>query len=794
MENRNTSAIFDTEDLKSFFRVARKNWLIFTGIVLLASGIAFYYGQTLPDIYSIVAEVLLKAEDQDNNTLDMLSNSRSSAVNIFGGQQVENYNEIQVLESFDLLRKVVDKLDMGVSYYISGRLSNKEMFSGVPFKFNVLFINKNFYETNIKFKFIDKYHYKITYKKNKKDFSQTGTFGDYLVNPDMKIQVINTHPNGSVTDIVNIDYYVEVHNLDDMVYNIQQYLLDIEVPDKTNVLQITLKDPNSPRGVAFLDTLIDMYIRQVVDHEMQVNIKTIEICDKLVDAEIGEIDTISLNMQNYEEKKNILDIDREEDEYFSQYTTLDANRSTLQAQVSSLNDMEKYIIEDKDPQFLPPSVYVNSDDDFLKSATDELYTDQINRIDEQEKGTKENINLASLDNKIDSLKQKILAYIDKDRTATNNLIADNDSQLTQYVNHIKTIPDKQRGLTNLSTEQDVNEQLYSFLLQEKATSLIEKATIIPKTEIIEQPRSIGSLEPNRIKIFLMFIAGGVLLSVLIIFIRVTFYDRIENVAELKRQTTLPVVGEILSAPTLANLSVAIENNPKSPLTESFRVLRTNLQYMATDASSKALLFTSNGPGEGKTFCSINLGAILAKAEKKVLLLEFDLHKPRIHKALNLQSDVGLSTILIGKTNIKECIIETPIPGMDIILCGPIPPNSSELVLSPRVKDILDFGRKEYDYVIVDTPPIGLISDAFILMNLTDINLFVLNTKYAYRDAILGIQDTVLMNKIKNFGFVLNNVKRRRSKYYYNRYSYGYYGGYGGYGSYGGYGGYGGYKS
>ncbi len=292
----------------------------------------------------------------------------------------------------------------------------------------------------------------------------------------------------------------------------------------------------------------------------------------------------------------------------------------------------------------------------------------------------------------------------------------------------------------------------------------------------------------------MFIAGGVLLSVLIIFIRVTFYERIENIAELKRKTTLPVVGEILSAPTLANLSVAIENNPKSPLTESFRVLRTNLQYMATDATSKALLFTSNGPGEGKTFCSINLGAILAKAEKKVLLLEFDLHKPRIHKALNLQSDVGLSTILIGKTNIKECIIETPIPGMDIILCGPIPPNSSELVLSPRVKDILDFGRKEYDYVIVDTPPIGLISDAFILMNLTDINLFVLNTKYAYRDAILGIQDTVLMNKIKNFGFVLNNVKRRRSKYYYNRYSYGYYGGYGGYGSYGGYGGYGGYKS
>ncbi len=241
--------------------------------------------------------------------------------------------------------------------------------------------------------------------------------------------------------------------------------------------------------------------------------------------------------------------------------------------------------------------------------------------------------------------------------ATNNLIKDNNStQLNEYIQQIKTIPEKQRGLTNISTQQDVNEQLYSFLLQEKATTLIARATIIPKTEIIEVPRPIGVVEPNRNKMLLMFIFAGALLAVIIIFIRVTFYERVENIAELKQKTNLPVVGEILSAPNLANLSVAIENNPKSPLTESFRVLRTNLQYMSAEVKSKILLFTSNGPGEGKTFCSINLGAILAKAEKKVLLLEFDLHKPRIHKALNIKAEIGLSTILIGKSGIEECVI------------------------------------------------------------------------------------------------------------------------------------------
>ncbi|HTA28069.1 MAG TPA: Wzz/FepE/Etk N-terminal domain-containing protein, partial [Bacteroidia bacterium] len=473
MENRSSSAIFDTNDLKSFFRVARKNWWIFVGIVALSAGVAVYYGKTLPDVYSVVTEILLKSEDQDNSTLDALSNSQSSASSLLGSSQVQNYNEIQVLESFDLLRRVVDKMDIGVSYYIEGRLNDVEVFSGVPFKVNVLYINPALNETKIKIRFIDKYHYKIIYTKDKKEITQNGTFGDYLVNTDMKLQITNVRPNALVQELLNVNYYVHVHDLNGMVNNIQKNLLDIEVPEKTNVLQITLKDYNSRRGVAFLDTLIGLYVKNVVDHEIRVNDRTLDIVNKLLNNESEVLDTISLSIENYEVKKNILDLGKEEDEYFTQYGSLDANRTTLEAQVNSLNDLEKYIIEDKDPQFLPPSVYINSDDDFLKSATDELYSSQINRIDEQEKGTRQNITLTSLDNKIDSLKQKILDYISKDRTATNNLLKDNNAQLNQYVQQIKTLPDKQRGLTNISTQQDVNEQLYSFILQEKATTLIQ---------------------------------------------------------------------------------------------------------------------------------------------------------------------------------------------------------------------------------------------------------------------------------------------------------------------------------
>jgi capsular exopolysaccharide synthesis family protein len=404
--------------------------------------------------------------------------------------------------------------------------------------------------------------------------------------------------------------------------------------------------------------------------------------------------------------------------------------------------------------------------------------------------TKKNESIGDVKKSIKKLKENLLTYIGNSRAALQSQMANIDVQLGNYITKIKTLPAKQRGLMNIQRKQTINESLYEFLLQKRATTIIERAAIIPKTKVIETGRNIGVVLPHREKLYYIFMAVGALLALIIIFVRVTFYDRVENLQELKLKTSLPILGEILSAPLSSEMSIAVEDNPKSPLTESFRTLRTNLQYMAVDSSSKAILFTSNGPGEGKTFCSINLAAILAKAGKKVLLLEFDMHKPRIYKALGLKAERGISTFIIGKSAIDEVIQHTIIQGLDVMVCGPVPPNSSELVLSDKVSDILSYGRNNFDFVIIDTPPLGLISDAFILMRMADISLFVLNTKFAYKEAINYVQETVQINKIKNFGFVLNNVKRKKSKYYYNRYNYGYYGGYG-YGTYGGYGGYGG---
>jgi capsular exopolysaccharide synthesis family protein len=297
----------------------------------------------------------------------------------------------------------------------------------------------------------------------------------------------------------------------------------------------------------------------------------------------------------------------------------------------------------------------------------------------------------------------------------------------------------------------------------------------------------GIVKPDHKKIVVNFIVFGLILSFMIIFVRATFFARIQSVDDLKAKTNLPIIGEVIYAKLQNDLIIAAESEPKSAIAESFRTIRTNLQYLGTPGSSKVIVITSNSPGEGKTFCSLNLAGILAKAGKRVLVLELDLHKPRVQKGLNLEADIGVSTIVIGKNTIEECVKKTQIEGLEVILSGPLPPNPSEIILSKELADVISYGRQHYDYVIVDTPPVGLISDAIVLMKMADISLFVINTKFPYKDSILNAQEVVGLNKLIHFAFILNEVKRRKSKYYYNRYSYGYGGGYGNYG--GGYGGY-----
>jgi tyrosine-protein kinase Etk/Wzc len=781
-------------DLKKFLPVIRKNWWL----VLLLGGLAYFIGRVyvykLNKIFAVSTQLLLKSNDDYSNG-SLITDNR-----YYGGTYktyVDNSNEIRVLQSQDMIEKTLERLDFDVSYYLVGRLRTTEVYSGVPFSVKVVLINPALYEQQIKFNIGKNDTYTIEYVLDEKVKTAQGKFGENLLDPNVNILVTKKNainlaafqqPNQAL-------YLIQPHRMDALT---KKYLssLRVENPEYTNVLKLTLQDVLTERAVRFLDTLSQVYIENSVKSRLEINSNTVYYIDRQMDEVANILNNIEDTLQRFKEKNSVIDLNKQSDNYFERYMYYLDFQKNIGLKLATLSDLERYIIEDKDPAFLPPDAYAFQDDNFQISTLSQLYDQQKQLNASLQVAKAPNFAIQQLKNQIDSTKRDLLVYIKNTRKALHESEHNVEEQINYYAGELHLVPEKQRGLLNITRKQRVNEDMYIFLLQRRANTIISRASIVPETKIIERPRPSGVVSPDEDKLIYSFTGVGILLGLIIAAIRVLFFFRIESYEELKNNTRLPILGDVVYDSVIKELPIAVETDPKSPMAESFRTIRTNLQYMATGDGPHLIVITSNSPGEGKTFCSLNLAAVLAKSGKRTILLELDLHKPRVQNGLGIKSEKGISTIAAGKHDIGECIVQTRVEGLDALLSGPLPPNPSELISSKKMDDILDYCKLHYDYIIIDTPPVALISDALVLMNKSSVLLFVLNTKASYRSALENAEEIATLNSNLQFGFILNGVRRKKSKYYYNRYGYGYGssgGGYGGYGNYGGnYGTYGNY--
>jgi len=388
--------------------------------------------------------------------------------------------------------------------------------------------------------------------------------------------------------------------------------------------------------------------------------------------------------------------------------------------------------------------------------------------------TDKSTTIKEMEYKVELLRNDILKYLANSEKAINEKIESTNGEIDFYEGRLKGVPRNQRQMININRKLGVNEKMYVYLLEKRAETIIARAGIVSDISVIESAHSVGIVEPNLQQIYYSFTSVGLLISLVIVFLRSTLFGVIESTDDLRDLTSLPVVGEVFHTKDAKVSYLVVDDQPRSFIAESFRALRTNLEYLSPDVKSKAVLITSNRPSAGKTFCSVNLSAILAKGGKKVLLLELDLHKPRIHTALQLTNEIGISTVLIGKCSPAEAIMSSKVENLDVILSGPTPPNASELILSDHLYELLEYAKTKYDYLVIDTPPMGIISDAQALMKHADINLFVINTRHGSTEALEFAHGIVENNKITgNFAFVLNSVKPKYSRYYYKGYKYNY---------------------
>jgi capsular exopolysaccharide synthesis family protein len=775
--------IVEVGDLRNILRIVSKNWY-FVAIALLVSAVLSYlYSYKIPNVYGATTQILLK----DKESYDYQNQVYKSIgfVNAYG----DIVNQKRVLTSYDLIDRTLDKLDLEVSYFIIGRFKTTEIYSNLPFTVEMQVLNPALYEKPIDMRILDQRRFSVSYDAGQGVVTKTFPFntdnadGDFTLRINLKVDL---RPS-NIGNYVASEYRFVRH---DRARQVAKYakVLEVENLPYTSVLQVTVEDQVADRAKMFLDTLSSEYIKYTLQGDFDINQNTLNYIDKQLEEVTGILNQYEDDLQEFLRSKNILDLDKENSQYFNQLVSLDAQKRQYELMIKSVDDLNNYVLNIGDSKLLPPSFYILQDDEFLKKTLGALYDMQMSVNRNLYSAAEINPAVEQTKKTIQLTRANLLIYLKNTKVAIQQKMADIDKQTADYTALIRAVPQNQRDVENFQRKVEVNEKLYEFLLEKRANTVIARAGIVPQTKVIEAARSVGIVRPDKTKILYSFLVGGGILSMLLVFVRVIFYDRVENADQLRSQTNVPVFGEVIASDKAEENYVVVDSDPKAAITESFRTIRTNLEYLPPTEAGRAVMVTSYRPNEGKTFCSVNLATILAKAGKKVLLLELDLHKPKVGQGLGLKNHVGISTILVGKASIGESIMHTRIDNLDTILAGATPPNASELVLSKLLPEIFNYGRQHYDYVMIDTPPVGLITDALLMMRHVDATLFVINTRFANKDHVHNAMDVHAANPAPNFGFILNGVRMKKSKYYYNaNYGYGYryaygYGGYGyGYG-------------
>jgi capsular exopolysaccharide synthesis family protein len=778
--------IVDAKDLRYFLRIASKNWYFVAVALVLSSVLSYLYSYKLPDIYGATTQILLRDQDVYNYQTDVYKSV--GFIQAF----TDIANQRRVLTSYDLIDATLDKLDFDMSYFIVGRFKTSQVYGTLPFTVHMEVLDQRLYERAFDMRIIDLDTYEINYDKGGDLTTLTFKFNEDVRDPAnqflLRVDRSSYFNDATLPKLASTDYQFIRHKRSNLV---GKYKGGIEVQNQeyTTILDVTVEDEVGVRAKMFLDTLSQQYIKYSLQSMFDINENTLQYIDKQLAEVTTILDQHEDELQEYKETKDILNLNREENIYFSEMMKYDTQRRNYELAIQSIESLEDYVLNSEDEKLLPPAIYIINDD-FLQSTLNSLYSMQMQRTKDLFTGTEDNVTIREKDKAMQLNKANLLVYTKNAKSAMRDKIGDLEEQMQQYEDLIRKLPKSQRDILNIERRVQVNERMYLFLLEKRASTVIARAGIVPQIKVIENARTLGVVRPDKMKIFYTFMLGGTLIALVVVFIRVMFYDHIENADQLKEFTTLPIFGEIITSEKAQENYVVVDSDPKAAITESFRTVRTNLEYVPGPAGrGKVVMVTSYRPNEGKTFCSVNLSAIMAKAGKKVLLLEMDLHKPKVGVGLGMTSQVGLSTFLIGKVDWREVATPTQFENFSVMLAGPTPPNASELVLSKHLERLFQEASLEYDYVIVDTPPVGLITDALLMMRHVDATLFVVNTRFANKDHVNNALEVLEANPKANTGFILNGVRIKKSKYYYNtnygygyRYAYGYGTGYGyGYG-------------
>ena len=545
------------------------------------------------------------------------------------------------------------------------------------------------------------------------------------------------------------------------------------------ILTVIYRTPVVQEGKDFVSTLVDFYNIDAANLKNMGNEKTQEFIDSRLSSISEELAVVEAQVEAYRSHNNLIDISTEAQLYLEQTGYADGQLAELELQKSLVDYVEEFLAVPEN-EYMPIPVLGIDNEDFAA-----LINEYNKSLQQRERlllsSSESNPVVAELTRSVKTQRALLLKGIESIRKGVEIKKRDISKQDRRLEDKIKNVPVYERELSDIIRQQRIKENLYIFLLEKREENSLAKSMVVPVARIIDDPDSTNEpVSPKKVLILCAAVLLGLLIPGFVIYLRMVFYPVLKDKKTLERLTSIPILAEISRKPE--GKFFVVEKKSVEPIAELFRLVRNNLQFVLTSSDKKVLAVTSSVMHEGKTFIASNMALSFALTGKRVLLIGVDIRRPRLSENFHIPNREGVTTYLSGvNTDLASLIHPSGVdPNLDVLMAGPIPPNPNELLMSKRFDQMIDYARAHYDYVILDTAPLGMVSDTFLLTRAVDIVVYVARANYTNKAAIEMLNGWIRSKRIAVPTYlILNDVNMKSKAYSYRQYGGGRYGyGYG----------------
>jgi tyrosine-protein kinase Etk/Wzc len=738
-------------DFGKFRTIVRSNlfWIIL--IFVLANAVSILYVRYTKDVYESESEIKLDVKE-DASVLGIREIAPDKNLDLISG-------EIETIQSKLFLNTAIDSLDLHISYFSIGKILNEELYKSAPF--TVTFISLSPSLHNTPFYVEQKNSAEFELRIGEEGRVVTGSFNKPVSINDCEL-IISLKPGAEFQSNINYSF----------VYNSREVLLEYLLKNITvepinfnaKTIRLSFIDKNPFKARDLVNGIDSLYLQYSNEQKNLAN-------KQKIDWLSNELSQIEEKMGGYEDyfesftlKNKTSDLTLDLKKTITQISRIDSQRFELTRRLADLNQLlDRVAVGD----FYMSNLQRKSLPEYVNKNLEKLQPLVI-EMDRMKLSYNENtFAYRQKENELQTIKSSLFKELTSIKTEWLERVQELTSAKNKLENTFASMPDKNTTFNKNQRFYKLYEQFYLTLMQHKSEFEIAQAGSTPDFKLLSTatlPKI--PIAPKKWIIYGIGFVAGIVLNIFLVSILYLANDKITNADEVERFTGVPMLGIVPKLRRQNGSGFHIVDHPKSMASEAIRTLRTNLDFFSVNASKKVIAVSSTVAGEGKSFIALNLGGVMALSKKKVVLLDLDMRKPKVNTiAPDSDPSKGVSTILIRKNSWQECIVKTPIENLDFIPSGPQPPNPSELLLNGEFINMLEGLKSQYDFILLDTPPVGLVTDGIMAMKRADISIYVFRANYSKKEFLKSLQRVLKLNKFTNVTTLLNALPPVHEGYY-----------------------------